>query len=132
MIQVEGMCKTFGHTVALRDVSFHVQQGEVLGFLGPDGAGKTTTMRILTGYLAPSAGRATVAGFDVFTQSLEIGDQTPFQTSYYARRGGEQAVLLMESPTVDQLNRLVTTPPEKSTPLPTPVPADTPTPTDER
>jgi ABC-2 type transport system ATP-binding protein len=72
MIQVEGICKTFGQTVALQDVSFHVERGEVLGFLGPNGAGKTTTMRILTGYLAPSAGRATVAGFDVFTQSLEV------------------------------------------------------------
>ena len=72
MIQVEGICKTFGQTVALRDVSFHVARGEVLGFLGPNGAGKTTTMRILTGYLAPSAGRATVAGFNVFTQSLEV------------------------------------------------------------
>ncbi len=72
MIQVEGICKTFGQTVALQDVSFHVEQGEVLGFLGPNGAGKTTAMRILTGYLAPSAGRATVAGFDVFTQSLEV------------------------------------------------------------
>jgi len=72
MIQVQGICKTFGQTVALQDVSFHVEAGEVLGFLGPNGAGKTTTMRILTGYLAPSAGRATVAGFDVFTQSLEV------------------------------------------------------------
>lgn len=72
MIQVEGICKTFGQTVALQDVSFHVEQGEVLGFLGPNGAGKTTAMRILTGYLAPTAGRATVAGFDVFTQSLEV------------------------------------------------------------
>jgi ABC-2 type transport system ATP-binding protein len=72
MIQVEGICKTFGQTVALQDVSFHVERGEVLGFLGPNGAGKTTAMRILTGYLAPSAGRATVAGFDVFTQSLEV------------------------------------------------------------
>ena len=72
MIQVEGICKTFGQTVALQDVSFHVERGEVLGFLGPNGAGKTTTMRILTGYLAPSEGRATVAGFDVFTQSLEV------------------------------------------------------------
>jgi ABC-2 type transport system ATP-binding protein len=72
MIQVEGICKSFGQTVALQDVSFHVERGEVLGFLGPNGAGKTTTMRILTGYLAPSAGQATVAGFDVFTQSLEV------------------------------------------------------------
>jgi len=61
-------------------------------------------------------------------QSLEVGDQTPTQASYYARRGGEQAVLLVESATVDQLNRLVTTPPEKPTPVSTPVSTDTPAP----
>lgn len=57
-------------------------------------------------------------------QSLEIGDQTPDQASYYVRRVGEQAVLLMESATVDQLNRLVTEPPEKPTPVPTLAPPE--------
>ena len=64
-------------------------------------------------------------------QSLEIGDQNPTQTSYYARQGGGQVVLLVGSATADQLNRLVTTPPEKPTPVPTPVPTDTPSPTQE-
>lgn len=66
---------------------------------------------------------------DGSAQSLEVGDQTPDHTSYYARRSGEQAVLLIESATVDPLNRLVTMPPEKPTPVPTLPPADTPTPT---
>lgn len=66
---------------------------------------------------------------DGSVQSLEVGDQTPDQASYYVRRSGEQAVLLMESATVDQLNRLATAPPEKPTPVPTPAPADTPNPT---
>jgi len=57
-------------------------------------------------------------------QSLEVGDQTPDQASYYTRRGGEQAVLLMESGLVDQLSGLITTPPEKPTPVPTLPPAD--------
>jgi ABC-2 type transport system ATP-binding protein len=52
-------------------VSFAVEKGEILGFLGPNAAGKTTTMRILTGFLQPTSGKAAVAGFDVVSQSLE-------------------------------------------------------------
>ncbi len=71
MIQVEHLTKAYGPRVAISDVSFDVQKGEILGFLGPNGAGKTTTMRILTGFMPPSSGTATVAGFDVFEQSLD-------------------------------------------------------------
>ena len=72
MIQVEHLTKTYGTRQALADVTFSVEKGEVLGFLGPNAAGKTTTMRILTGYLPASSGRATVAGFDVTKKSLEV------------------------------------------------------------
>ena len=72
MIQVENLTKYYGDYPAITDVSFHVDRGEIMGFLGPNGAGKTTTMRILTGYMPPTSGRATVAGLDVFTQSLEM------------------------------------------------------------
>jgi ABC-2 type transport system ATP-binding protein len=72
MIQVEHLTKTYGTRRALSDVTFSVQKGEVLGFLGPNAAGKTTTMRILTGYLPASSGTASVAGFDVSRQSLEV------------------------------------------------------------
>ncbi len=72
MIEVENLTKHYGDFVAIEDVSFHVSRGEVLGFLGPNGAGKTTTMRILTGYMPPTDGRASVAGFDVFHDSLEV------------------------------------------------------------
>lgn len=71
-IVVQDLVKTYGGYDALRGVSFDVQKGEILGFLGPNGAGKTTTMRILTGYLPPSSGSATVAGFDVFDDSMEV------------------------------------------------------------
>jgi ABC-2 type transport system ATP-binding protein len=71
MIEVQNLSKTFGPRVALDDLSFDVQKGEILGFLGPNGAGKTTTMRILTGFMPATSGKATVAGFDVFEQSLE-------------------------------------------------------------
>ncbi|HPQ41837.1 MAG TPA: ATP-binding cassette domain-containing protein [bacterium] len=72
MIDVKGLTKRFGHTVAVRDISFQVPAGQVLGFLGPNGAGKTTTMRILTGYLPADGGTAEIAGFDIFSQSLEV------------------------------------------------------------
>jgi len=72
MIEVEGLTKNYGYTRAVDKVSFSVRRGEVLGFLGPNGAGKSTTMKILTCYLAPTAGRALVAGHDVFDSSLEV------------------------------------------------------------
>lgn len=72
MIQVEHLGKLYGSFRALNDVSFRVEKGEVVGFLGPNGAGKTTAMRILVGYMPPSEGRASVAGFDVFEDSLEV------------------------------------------------------------
>ncbi len=72
MIRVEHLLKDYGTgRPAVNDISFDVRAGEVLGFLGPNGAGKTTTMKILTSFLAPTAGRAEVAGYDVYSQSLE-------------------------------------------------------------
>ena len=72
MIEVEGLTKFYGERAAIQDVSFSVPQGQVLGFLGPNGAGKSTTMRILTGYLGATSGSASVAGYDVLSQSLEV------------------------------------------------------------
>ncbi len=71
MIKVDHLTKYYGPRAAIRDLTFEVAKGEILGFLGPNGSGKTTTMRILTGYMPPSSGSAEVAGFDVFTQSLD-------------------------------------------------------------
>ena len=72
MIQARNLTKIYGKTEAIRDVSFHVEKGEILGFLGPNGAGKTTTMRILTGHTPPTRGTALVAGYDVLKQSLNV------------------------------------------------------------
>jgi len=72
MIEVQKLSKTYADKTAVRDVTFSVAAGEILGFLGPNGAGKTTTMRILAGYMPATSGRATVAGYDVFSQSLEV------------------------------------------------------------
>ena len=65
MIEATGLSKYYGAFVAVEDISFSIPQGQVVAFLGPNGAGKTTMMRMLTGYLAPSAGEAAIAGHDV-------------------------------------------------------------------
>ncbi len=72
MIKAENLTKYFGERAAIQNVSFQAERGEILGFLGPNGAGKTTTMRILTGYMPPTSGHAMVAGYDVFSESLEV------------------------------------------------------------
>src|SRR3990172_5118341 len=72
MIQVEGLTKTYGFRRAIENLNFHAERGEILGFLGPNGAGKTTTLRILCGYMPPTSGKASVAGFDVVEDSIEV------------------------------------------------------------
>ena len=67
VIVAEGLTKRFGSRVAFEDLSFEVEAGEIFGFLGPNGAGKTTTVRVLATLLAPSAGRAEVAGLPIGT-----------------------------------------------------------------
>jgi ABC-2 type transport system ATP-binding protein len=71
MISVKNLTKKYGSITAVDDISFEVEKGEIVGFLGPNGAGKSTTMKVLTGFLPPTHGSASVAGFDVFTQSIE-------------------------------------------------------------
>ncbi len=72
MIRVEGLTKDYGERRAISNLNFETKQGEIVGFLGPNGAGKTTTMRILTGYMPPTEGTATVAGYDIVSESLEV------------------------------------------------------------
>ena len=72
MIEVDGLTKRFGATVALAGVSFEVPRGAILGLLGPNGAGKTTALRILTTLTMPDAGSARVAGFDVVHQAAAV------------------------------------------------------------
>jgi len=72
MIKVENLTKRYAGVTALNGVSFEVGRGEIVGFLGPNGAGKSTTMRILTGFIPATEGRVTVAGWDVFEDSLEV------------------------------------------------------------
>lgn len=87
MIKVENLTKRFAGVTAIKELNFEVAKGEIVGFLGPNGAGKSTTMRILTGYLPATSGRASIAGFDIFEQSLEarrrigyLPENTPLYT----------------------------------------------------
>lgn len=70
MIEVENLSRDYANFQAVKGITFKVEPGEIVGFLGPNGAGKTTTLRILTGFLPATRGRASVAGFDVFRDSL--------------------------------------------------------------
>jgi ABC-2 type transport system ATP-binding protein len=71
MIKVENLTKRYAGHTAIQDLSFEVGKGEIMGFLGPNGAGKSTTMRILSSFMPPTSGRASIAGFDIFDQSLQ-------------------------------------------------------------
>ena len=72
VIVAKDLTRRFGQFTAVDAISFEVGRGEILGFLGANGAGKTTAIRMLTGLLAPSSGAATVAGFDVYTETERI------------------------------------------------------------
>jgi gliding motility-associated transport system ATP-binding protein len=75
LVQVDHLSKKYGDVAAISDVTFSAEKGEILGFLGPNAAGKTTTMRIITGFMPPSSGTASVAGYDVVDQSLEARER---------------------------------------------------------
>jgi len=72
IVRTEHVSKWYGPRRAVSDVSFTVEPGEIVGLLGPNGSGKSTIFRILTGYLAPSAGSVQVAGYDVVTDSIRV------------------------------------------------------------
>ena len=71
MIEVKQLSKSFGELVAVDNISFSVGTGEVLGFLGPNAAGKSTTMRMITGFLPPTSGTAIIGGYDILEDSLK-------------------------------------------------------------
>src|ERR1700753_4346269 len=72
VITAKDLTRRFGNFVAVDHITFDVNKGEIFGFLGANGAGKTTAMRMLCGLLLPSSGQATVAGYDVFKQTEQI------------------------------------------------------------
>jgi ABC-2 type transport system ATP-binding protein len=84
VIKVENLTRRFGDFVAVDHVNFEVQAGEVVGYLGPNGSGKTTTIRMLLGLLEPDEGKATVLGFDAFRQSEEVRTRAGYMSQKFA------------------------------------------------
>src|SRR5947209_14682065 len=78
MITVEGLTKYYGPQAAIRDLTFSIERGEVIGFLGLNGAGKSTTLKVLGCVLLPTSGRVTIDGFDVVQDPHEIRKRIGF------------------------------------------------------
>lgn len=91
-ISVNGLSKHYGTQKAVDSLTFSAAKGRIVGFLGPNGAGKSTTMKMLAGYLQPTSGTASLCGFDVQSQSMDIKrimgylpEQTPLYTDMYVQ-----------------------------------------------
>jgi ABC-2 type transport system ATP-binding protein len=84
MIKADRLTRKFGDFTAVDHISFEVDRGEIFGFLGANGAGKTTAMRMLTGLLIPTEGEARVAGFDVYTQAEQIKKQIGYMSQKFS------------------------------------------------
>jgi ABC-2 type transport system ATP-binding protein len=83
-IEAEGLTKSFGGRTVVRDLSMRVRRGQIYGFLGPNGSGKTTTLRMLCGLLTPDSGRGTALGYDIRTQSEEIKRHVGYMTQRFS------------------------------------------------
>ena len=84
VVYVDNLTRRFGDFVAVDHVSFEIQTGEVVGYLGPNGSGKTTTIRMLLGLLAPTEGQASVLGFDSFRQSEQVRARVGYMSQKFA------------------------------------------------
>jgi ABC-2 type transport system ATP-binding protein len=84
VISVVNLTRKFGDFVAVDHINFEINAGEVVGYLGPNGCGKTTTIRMLLGLLQPSDGKATVLGYDAFTQSEEVRARAGYMSQKFA------------------------------------------------
>jgi ABC-2 type transport system ATP-binding protein len=83
-IDVKGLNKSFGHKHVVNDVSMRVQRGEIFGFLGPNGSGKTTTIRMMCGLLTPDSGSGTCLGFDIRKQQAQIKRRVGYMTQRFS------------------------------------------------
>lgn len=86
-IQIQSLTKKFGNIVAVNNLNLEVNEGEIFGLVGPDGAGKTTTMRMLCSLLMPDSGTAKIGGYDVITQSEEIIRQIGYMPQKFSLYG---------------------------------------------
>ena len=83
-IEVEGLTKSFDGRPAVRDLTMRVKRGLIYGFLGPNGSGKTTTIRMLCGLLTPDSGRGTCLGYDIATESDKIKRHVGYMTQRFS------------------------------------------------
>src|SRR5512144_1761699 len=84
VIVVQDLTRRFGEFTAVDHVNFEVAAGEIVGYLGPNGSGKTTTIRTLLGPLQPTEGRATVLGFDAFRESEKVRARSGYMSQKFA------------------------------------------------
>src|SRR5450631_2978438 len=84
VIITEKLTKRYGNFIAANELTFQVEKGEIFGFLGANGAGKTTAMRMLCGLLKPSSGKASIAGFDVYTQTERIKKKIGYMSQKFS------------------------------------------------
>lgn len=84
VITTQGLTKTFGDFTAVDNISFDVYKGEIFGFLGANGAGKTTAMRMLCGLSIPTSGSATIAGFDVYKETEKIKSSIGYMSQKFS------------------------------------------------
>ena len=96
MIEIQNLTKLYGQIVGVKNISFTVEKGEVLGFLGPNGSGKTTTMNIITGYMPSTEGTVKVCGYDIMEEPGEVKKRIGYLP--------EQPPLYMDMTVSDYLN----------------------------
>src|SRR4051812_13167979 len=87
MIEVRNLTRDFGSVKAVRGISFAVARGEVFGLVGPDGAGKTTTLRVLCGLMHATSGEMRVAGFDAALQTDQVKDRIGYMAQKFGLYG---------------------------------------------
>ena len=83
-IDVQGLNKSFGDKHVVRDLSLKVPRGQIFGFLGPNGSGKTTSIRMICGLLTADSGSGTCLGYDVISQSAEIKREVGYMTQRFS------------------------------------------------
>lgn len=98
LIKTRGLTKKYGSTLVVKGLDLEVQEGEIFGFLGPNGSGKTTTIKMLTGLLEPSSGKATICGYDIAkqaTQAKALIAYVPDQPKLYNKLSAREFLLLI-------------------------------------
>lgn len=114
VLRVENLSKRIGQREIVKNVSFHVEEGEIFGFLGPNGAGKTTTIRMLVGLIRPTAGKIEICGYDLNTQFIEairyvgcIVENPELYPYLTGRENLEHFARMMEDVTEERIQELI-------------------------